>query len=306
MLPGIVEIAQDGRYLSKKHGFLVIQEKDTIHGEVPLDDIGLLLLSAHGVTMSKAVLSSLAERGAVSVLCGESGLPVAMVVPVHANYEMAERVVLQVEASVPLKKRLWQAVVSRKIQNQAIVLTALGKNQEAKKLFKLASEVQSGDPDNKEAQAARLYWPCVFGENFRRDPDGDWPNTGLNYCYAILRSLTARALYCAGLNPVFGIHHGNATNPFPLADDIMEPLRPLVDWYLYCMDKKGWRDVCPSFKGFVTKFIWYDVCFEECKTPAVKALERCAFSIVSSFKEKKAMLELPYIGDKNHALPELI
>lgn len=305
-MPGIVEIAQDGRYLSKKHGFLVIQEKDTVYGEVPLDDIGLLLLSAHGVSMSKAVLASLAERGAISVLCGDSGLPVAMVVPVQANYEMAVRVVLQVKASLPLKKRLWQAVVSRKIQNQALVLYSLEMVQEAKKLYKLADEVQSGDPENKEAQAARIYWPLVFGESFRRDPDGDWPNSGLNYCYAVLRSMTARALYCAGLNPVFGIHHGNATNPFPLADDLMEPLRPLVDWFVFNMQKKGWNDVCPSFKSQVSKFIWYDVRFDDCVTPAVKALERSAFSIVSSYKAKKSLIELPWIGEKQHALPEFI
>ena len=136
----------------------------------------------------------------------------------------------QIEASLPLKKQLWQQTIVAKIQNQAAVLNAV-RGCEVRNMQKWATEVKSGDSDNLEARAAVYYWQNAFPSipNFVRDRDGDPPNNLLNYGYAILRAIVARALAGSGLLPTLGIHHRNKYNAYCLADDVMEPYRPYVD-----------------------------------------------------------------------------
>jgi len=292
MIPKIVDVSENGRFIAKHRGFITIKQGDEFYGEVPLDDIGVLMISAFGATCTKDALVSLAERGAVTVLCGSKGMPSALVLPVNANYESALRIRVQSQASQPLKKRLWQAIVTAKLKHQSEVLRFFENQEKANQIGVYAQQVQSGDPQNREATGARIYWKALFGDDFSRHPDGDWPNCLLNYGYALLRASAARAICAAGLNPIFGIHHENSTNPFPLADDIMEPYRPLVDFYVKQILAADIKELNPIAKQMISTFLWADLYFKEETTPLYAAMERLAFSLVTSFKFKKPQIEI--------------
>ena len=306
MIPRIVDISENGRFIAKHHGFITIKQGDECYGEVPLDDIGVLMISAFGATCTKEALVSLAERGAVTVLCGSKGVPSALVLPVNANFESALRIRVQTQASQPLKKRLWQAVVTAKLKHQSAVLRFFDKTEKADQIGVYANQVQSGDPQNREASGARVYWKALFGEDFSRHPQGDWPNALLNYGYALLRASTARAICAAGLNPIFGIHHENSTNPFPLADDLMEPYRPLVDFYVKQTLAEGIAEMGPPAKQKISAFLWADLAFAGETTPFYAAMERLAFSLVSSFKAKKPQIEIAEMSLSNDDPAQLL
>lgn len=292
MIPRIVDISENGRFISKHHGFIKITQGGEFFGEVPLDDIGVLMISAFGATCTKEALVSLADRGAVTVLCGSKGLPSAMVLPVNANYESALRTRIQSQVSQPIKKRLWQSIVTAKLKHQGEVLRFFEKQEKANRICVYAKQVQSGDPQNREASGARIYWKALFGEEFSRNPAGSWPNSLLNYGYALLRASVARAICAAGLNPIFGIHHENSINPFPLADDIMEPYRPVVDFYAKQIMISNVKELNPSVKQLISSFLWTDLDLNGETTPLYASIERMAFSLVSSFKQKRPKIEI--------------
>ena len=306
MIPRIVDVSENGRFIAKHRGFITIKQGDEFYGEVPLDDIGVLMISAFGATCTKDALVSLAERGAVTVLCGSKGMPSALVLPVNANYESALRIRVQSQASQPLKKRLWQSVVTAKLKHQSEVLNFYKKLEKATQVGIYARQVQSGDPQNREASGARVYWKALFGEEFLRSPNGEWPNSLLNYGYALLRACTARAICAAGLNPIFGIHHENSTNPFPLADDLMEPYRPLVDYYARQIIADNITEVNADTKQRISSFLWADLYFEEETTPLYAAMERLAFSLVNSFKSKKPQIEIAEMKLSKNEEPQLL
>jgi CRISPR-associated protein Cas1 len=292
MIPRIIDINENGRFIAKHRGFISIKQGAECCGEVPLDDIGVLMISAFGATCTKEALVSLAERGAVTILCGSKGVPSALVLPMNVNYETALRTRLQSGASLPLKKRLWQSVVIAKLKHQSAVLRFFGREEKANRIDIYASQVQSGDARNRESSGARIYWKALFDAGFSRHPHGDWPNALLNYGYSLLRGFAARAICAAGLNPVFGIHHENSTNPFPLADDLMEPYRPLVDFYVKQILADGATEMSPAVKHRISEFLWADLNFANETTPFYAAMERLAFSLVTSFKNKKPRIEI--------------
>jgi CRISPR-associated protein Cas1 len=292
MIPRIVDISENGRFIAKHRGFITIKQGQESCGEVPLDDIGVLMISAFGATCTKDALVSLAEQGAVTILCGSRGMPSALVLPVTANYENALRIRIQSHASQPLKKRLWQAIIMAKLRHQSAVLRYFGKQEKADQIDVYIKQVQSGDPKNREASGARIYWKALFGDDFSRSRDGVWPNALLNYGYALLRASAARAICAAGLNPVFGIHHENSCNSFPLADDLMEPYRPLVDYYVKQALVEGITEISPESKQVISGFLWTDLNILGEITPFYAAMERLAFSLVNSFKLKKCAIEI--------------
>jgi CRISPR-associated protein Cas1 len=306
MIPRIVDVCENGRFIAKNRGFITIKQGDEFYGEVPLDDIGVLVISAFGATCTKEALVSLAERGAVTVLCNSKGMPSALVLPVNANYESALRIRVQSQASLPLKKRLWQTIVTTKLNHQSEVLRYFDKQEKANQIGVYAKQVQSGDPQNREASGARVYWKALFGDDFSRNPDGDWPNSLLNYGYALLRACTARAICAAGLNPIFGIHHESSTNPFPLADDIMEPYRPLVDYYARQILADDITGMNAATKQKISSFLWADLYFEGETTPLYTAMERLAFSLVNSFKSKKPQIEIAEMRLSKNDEPQLL
>lgn len=204
--------------------------KSDVTRSVPIEDIGVVVLDHKQITLTQGLIEALLNNNCALISCDSRHLPVGLMLPLTGNTTQSERFRFQIDASLPLKKQLWQQTVSAKIENQAILLKATTA-AEVKNMLVWASKVRSGDPDNFEARAAAYYWKTLFPslESFTRDRDGDAPNNLLNYGYAILRAVIARSLVASGLLPTFGIHHHNRYNAYCLADDIMEPYRPFVD-----------------------------------------------------------------------------
>ena len=197
---------------------------------IPIEDIGVVVLDNRRITITSSVLEALLENNAAVITCDQRSMPVGLLLPLCGNTTQNERFRDQLDASVPLKKQLWQQTVRQKIQNQAYVLAQVtGKEEKAMNVW--ADNIRSGDPDNIEARAAAYYWRYLFPDipTFVRGREGEPPNNLLNYGYAILRAVIARALVGSGLLPTLGIHHHNRYNAYCLADDIMEPYRPYVD-----------------------------------------------------------------------------
>jgi len=195
---------------------------------LPLADIAVLIAAHPQISFSQAVLAGLAEAGGMFIACNEKRMPCAMLLPLENHSTQTERFQAQANLPLPNRKRLWQQVVKAKILAQARLLRE--RTERDWGLEMLAATVRSGDPQNVEARAARIYWKNLFGkDDFRRNPEGEGLNPLLNYGYAIVRAIAARALCAAGLHPSLGIHHHNRYDAFCLADDLMEPFRPLVD-----------------------------------------------------------------------------
>mgnify|MGYP000750369330 CR=1 FL=1 len=291
MIGRIVEIAQDGRHLSALRGFMVVSAEREELGRVPLDDIGAVVVNAHGVTYTNNLIVALAERGCGMVVCGPNHAPVAWLWPLTGHHAQGARMRAQLDATRPLGKRLWQIVVRAKIEQQAAVLVALGRAGSGLRL--LARQVASGDPQNLEAQAARRYWPLLFGEDFRRDRAAGGINGLLNYGYTVLRSATARAVVAAGLHPSLGIHHSNQYNDMALADDLMEPFRPLVDLVITRLVASGVAEVTPEAKHALAGLTALDMRTAAGTTPLGACLERLAISLGQAYETRKAELDLP-------------
>lgn len=227
-------------YLSLRNAQLVIMRPDDgdllpddtskIIKTIPIEDIGVVILDNRQITVTTATVSALLENNVALVCCDEKSMPNGLMLPLDANTVQSERFRDQLDASLPLRKQLWQQTVEAKIRNQAAVLKYVS-GEDARNMLAWAGSVKSGDSENLEARAAAFYWKNIFPdiEFFTRDRYGPSPNNLLNYGYAILRAVVARSLVGSGLLPTFGIHHHNRYNAYCLADDIMEPYRPYVD-----------------------------------------------------------------------------
>lgn len=227
MLRKTIEIATPGTRLSVALGQLVIDRPDQPRASVPIEDLGVLVIDDARASYSQSVFIECLAAGATVIVTGRDHLPVGMMLPLDGHHALTERHRAQVDAGAALKKRLWQALVAAKLRQQGRLLHAiLGEDGG---LAALAARVRSGDPDNFEAQGAQRYWPRLFGKDFRRDRAASDANALLNYGYAIVRAAVARSLVASGLIPSLGVWHHNRANPFCLADDMVEPWRPLVD-----------------------------------------------------------------------------
>jgi len=287
-----IEISSGPTYLSVKNDQLVITRNREVLGTIPCEDIGVVVVDDQAVTYTHSVLTALAGRGAFMVACGADHHPGAMVCPLTANTLHTERLRLQIESSRPCGKRIWQQIVKAKIMAQAELL---GKDDRAfAKLATLAGEVRSGDPSNVEAHAAKVYWRGLFPDgSFRRHRDGEPPNNLLNYGYMALRAAVARAVCAAGLHPSIGLHHRNRYNPFCLADDLVEPLRPLVDARVRELWQGGKTDVDRE-----TKAVLLGVLTETVRTggesgPLLVALGKMVASLVAVMSGKVKKLQVP-------------
>ena len=293
MLHQIVEIYEENRYLSLERGFLNIRTRDDKIASVPLDDIAVLLVSAQAAHFSKHILTELAARGAISVLCGDNYVPQALIVPVESHYRQTAVLKLQIQAPLPLQKNLWKAVVTRKLLNQALVLRTVGQQTIADKLRSLAGQVRSGDSDNKEGQGARLYWPALFGSDFIRDRALPGINALLNYGYAVMRAAMTRAVITAGLQPSLGIHHRNQLDPFCLADDLFEPYRPLVDLVVYNSISRYQAELIPAVKQLLIQALWIKMATTEGCSPAFQSMHYLASSFVAALHQGKQSFKIP-------------
>lgn len=297
-------------YLRKEQDQLVIQQGEESN-TVPIEDIGVLLLESYQVTLTQPVLSALMAHDAVVITCDSSHHPSGIMLPVSGNSIHTAVLRDQLEASLPFRKQLWQQTVRAKIINQADLLERFG--EESTPLRRWATQVRSGDSSNMEARAARYYWerylPPEMG--FQRDPEGPPPNNLLNYGYAILRAAVARALVSSGLHPALGIHHRNEYNAFCLADDIMEPYRPFVDWLVRLLVVEGepLDELTPSLKRKLLSILTVDVEVDGQTRPLQLALSTTTKSLADCYAKEKRVLKhprLPVQPVSSHVEPSVL
>lgn len=272
-------------YLSTKNEQLNISfPDDKPDRTVPIEDIGMLVLENQQITITNALLSKLADNKVAVVSCNSQHMPEGLLLPMNGHSEQAERIRYQLEASIPLKKNLWQQTVTAKIYNQARLLQEKGKN--AQKLIHLAKNVSSGDTGNHEAQAAAHYWQHLFDiPDFNRGQGGIPPNNLLNYGYAILRAVIARALVSSGMLPQVGIWHRNKYNAYCLADDIMEPYRPYVDLVVCHIveNSDDYHELTLDLKKELLAIPALDVQIDGQKSPLMVAASRTTSSLFECF-----------------------
>ncbi len=297
MIGRIVEIADDRRHLFVNRGFMVVRDTEGEHkelGQVPLDDIAAVIANAHGISYTNNLLVALAERGAPFVLCGANHNAVGMLLTLDGHHVQAKRIEAQIAASLPTHKRLWAAIVKSKLEQQAAALEAAG--APTAPLTALVRKVKSGDPENVEGQGARRYWSLLFGNNFRRDQDGDGINALLNYGYTIIRSATARAVVAAGLHPSIGLHHSNDGNAMRLVDDLMEPFRPIIDLKVWQLQRAGESHITSDTKRTLVRTLYDDMQSSAGATPVMVCMQKLATSLAQVYLGERDKLELPLPG----------
>ena len=295
MIKRTIEISQQPAHLTVKHDQLLVLAKDegrTQQASIPCEDIGLVLVEHAGTTYSHAAFERLLHHGAALVICGRDHLPAGMLLPLGEHTQVVPRIHQQIAVKQPLRKQLWRQIVQAKIRAQAANLSHDYPGRS--KLLALARSVRSGDPSNVEAQAARVYWQVWLDEaGFRRDPGGPPPNNLLNYGYAVMRAAVARALVAAGLLPALGIHHRNRSDAFCLADDLVEPLRPIVDERVRELHRDGHAELIPAAKTALLELLVAEVRTGDQTGPLMVALHRTAASLVRCYEGTARQLVIP-------------
>lgn len=300
-------------YLSLRMGQMVIKLPEVESNELlpeimkkqaeitkPIEDIGVVVLDNRRITITQGLLEALLENNCAVITCDNHSLPVGLMLPLYGNSTQNERFRYQLDTSQPLRKQLWQQTIKAKIENQAAVLSACS-GIPIKNMKRWADDVRSGDPDNVEGHAAAYYWRYFFNnitglENFTRNREGMAPNNLLNYGYAILRAVVARALVTSGLLPTLGIHHHNRYNAYCLADDIMEPYRPYVDELVFAIVKGQGVDnlqLTTTLKAQLLSIPTLDVVIGGKRSPLMVAATQTTASLYKCFSGELRRIAYP-------------
>lgn len=280
-------------YLSLKNRQLIINYKDSSvePSSVPIEDVSMVMIENQQVSMTIPLLNALSEDNVQVVFCDSKGMPASMLLNLDGNNTQGETLRNQMSCGEVLKKQLWKQIVECKIRNQAALLDK--NNCDGNVLRPFYSNVKSGDSDNREGIAARIYFQKLFGSQFLRNRDSPGVNALLNYGYSILRAAVSRALVSSGLFPAIGIFHHNRSNAFPLADDIMEPYRPFVDEIVYNLAKCEKMDLTKEVKADLIKVLYADTFFEKVSRPLSIGLSMTTASLVKCYAKEKTKLSLP-------------
>lgn len=282
-------------YLSLKDNQIVIQLKGSEQTVTrPIEDIGVVVVENAQVTLSIPLLNALVDNNVSVVFCDNKQMPKSMLMSLDGNTTQQESYRYQMDATQPMKKQLWRKLIESKIRNQAALLGKLDKDADALKPY--YQNVKSGDSDNREGLASRIYWPLLMGSDFRREREGVPPNQMLNYGYSILRAAVARALIGSGLYPAFGLFHRNRYNAFPLADDVMEPYRPFVDEIVYHLFFDGaTSELDKRSKGELLRILFADVKLGKLTRSLEVALSMTTASLLKVLKGEQEKLVLPVL-----------
>jgi len=296
MLKRVIEISSSPAYLSVRNGQLLVDSRNqdgSVRTIIPCEDIAILLVDNPACVYTHQALIRLLEKDAVIILCSRDHLPLGLVLQFPNHSEVVWRINEQISATRPLRKRLWKQIVQAKIRAQARNLDS--NCPQRRLLLNLIEEVRSGDTTNVEAQAAKVYWPAWMPDiSFRRDPDSHDPlNSMLNYGYAIVRAAIARALVAAGLLPMLGIHHSNRANAFCLADDLLEPLRPLVEAKVRELYRSEVRSLDHRAKAGLLEILTLTVRTADQTGPLMVALHRMVASLVRCYQKTAKQLDIP-------------
>jgi len=279
--------------LRTKNNQLIITSKETgLIKQVPIEDIGFVVIESQEIYISIPTLTKLTENNVAVIFCDAKHMPSSMLLNLNNHHIQQELFRHQVNASEPLKKQLWQQIIKAKIKNQAHHLML--RNKPFKILKTYESKVLSGDTENREGVAAAYYWKNLFDFNFKRERYGDYPNLFLNYGYIILRAAVARAIAGSGLLSTLGLHHHNKYNAFCLADDVMEPYRPLVDGKVIEIIKNyPDQELTVTIKAELLQLLTQTVYFKDTKSPLMVALSKTTSSLQQCYAGKRKKLIYP-------------
>lgn len=304
MIKRTIEISREPAYITTRDRQLLLKRDGQTVGTIPCEDLGMVVVDHPRTTYSHAALTALLESAATVVLCGRDHLPRGILLPFSDHTQVVWRIQAQIATGLPLRKRLWKQLVQAKILGQARNLSH--DSAPRRKLIHLARQVRSGDPANLEAQAARVYWSawllnppaaCRPTEAaFCRDPEGGAPNALLNYGYAVVRAAVARALVAAGLQPSLGLHHSNRSNAFCLADDVLEPLRPIVDERVRSLHFAGQSELDQPTKASLLDLLTLNVRMthgEPATGPLMVAIHRMIASLVKCYSGAARQIDIP-------------
>ncbi len=297
MIKRIIDISEQA-YVYMKHKQLTLERDKEIIGSIPIEDLGAVILQHPAIVITQAVIIACQENNVVLIFCDAQHLPYSTILPISdANTLHSKIVQEQVKTSVPTKKRLWKQVVQYKIQEQAHTLKLLNKN--SKPIEYLAKKVKAGDKENHEAQAAKKYWKLLMGNDFRRNPELGEVNALLNYGYAIVRAMTARAIVGSGLHPALGLHHHNQYNGLCLADDLMEPFRPWVDYYVYqLLEADESLEVNQENKKLLLGMLSENVIWKDQTLPVMVASHHLMASLKRAFNDKREKIIYPQLASR--------
>lgn len=290
MLKKSVLIEQKSKVICKD--FQLHIKNQTREASIPIEDIGFLVIDNPETYISIPALNLLIENNTSVIICNTSHLPNGMFLNLNSHHIQQEIFKHQINASMPLKKQLWQQTIKKKIKNQGILLNRITNKKNTFEF--LESKVLSGDASNMEAVAANFYWKSFFDHDFKRERFGNYPNNFLNYGYAILRAATARALSGSGLLNTLGIHHKSKYNAFALADDIMEPFRPIVDEAVYLtMQHHDEQDLTTEIKSLLLQILTRTVYFKKEKSPLMVGLQKTASSLQQCYTGNRKKIKYP-------------
>lgn len=285
--------------LRREHYSLAIEQEQTAF--VPFEDIAVIVLNHREINLTHPVLSACAEYGIGLYATGSNHQPAGVFLPFLPHSRTTRLLRLQLDIARPLAKQAWANIVRRKIENQANCLQLAGKDG-VDRLDSYARRVRSGDVENLEGQAAAFYFVQLFGTGFHRAEDR-WINAALDYGYAVLRGAIARGLVAHGLHPTIGLFHDSEQNAFNLADDLIEPFRPLVDLHVAKHMPAHPDELTPADKAALVALLNVDVGMPQGRMSALSAVEYSVESLVRLFEADESNLELPdLIGLQAHRL----
>ncbi len=302
MIKRIIEVSNPA-YLHLRDYQMIVKRENENDSSVPVEDMGILILANPAITISQSLIASCQENNCIIVFCDQRHLPISVLLPLSGNSIHSKVLNIQTGIKKPLKKRLWQKVIVAKTEAQVRTLVFFKKDPSP--LPQMKKRVKSGDEGNIESQAARIYWSRLFGKGFGRDYKKGGINSLLNYGYSLVRASVARALCGTGLHPALGIHHHNQYNPMCLADDMMEPLRPLVDRRVYELAEAGRFELDKRTKVSLLSILSEDVLFEAKTLPMMVASQHMAVSLKKAFSESADSLKIPELIENRQMRIEL-
>lgn len=289
MIKRTIDISEQS-YLRLEHRQLCVDRRGETIARIPIEDLGILILQHPAIVMTQAVVTRCQQNNVAILFCDERYLPVSITLPLWKGHSLHTKVLQrQLAMTESTRKRLWKQIVMEKIRHQAKNVERAGAS--AKSLWRLVEKVKAGDPQNCEAQAAKQYWRLLMGKEFQRDTEGAGVNALLNYGYAVVRAMIARALVGTGLHPAIGLHHKNQYNGLCLADDVMEPFRPWVDWMVFRLQLDDSepaidREAKQQLLGLLAE----DVLFDGRKMPLMVATHSLAAQFKDALGAKRRLL----------------
>ncbi len=296
MIKRIIDISHKA-YLHLKHHQLLIDQQNKIVEQVPVEDLGILILQHPAIVLTQQVIIACQKNNVVIVFCDDKHLPYSVILPIAESHTLHNKILKQqMIITEPIRKRLWQQIVQAKIQQQEKTLAVL--NKQSTHLQRLAKQVKTGDSGNCEAIAAQAYWKLLFGKDFRRNTDLEGINSLLNYGYAILRAMLARSICGAGLHPTLGLFHKNQYNPLCLADDLMEPFRPWVDRKVYLMAQKNEVEINQHNKLSLLGLLSETVIFNHKKMPLMVATHYLMADLKRCYNREQKKLLYPELESR--------